>query len=57
MRPAGGKYYRFIDIFAARGYVSGLFDSLLISRYGESSGEPRSVMILNPAFGNILEKQ
>ena len=34
-----------------------LLDSLSISRYGESSGELGSVMILNPTFGNSLEKQ
>ncbi len=34
-----------------------LFDSLSISRYGESSGELSSVMILNPMTGNSLEKQ
>ena len=33
-----------------------LFDSLSLSRYGESSGELSSVMILNPITGNNLEK-
>jgi hypothetical protein len=33
-----------------------LFDSLSLSRYGESSGELSSVMILNPSTGNSLEK-
>jgi hypothetical protein len=33
-----------------------LFDSLSLSRYGESSGELSSVMILNPITGNSLEK-
>jgi len=33
-----------------------LFDSLSISRYGESSGELSSVMILSPMIGNSLEK-
>jgi hypothetical protein len=29
---------------------------LSLSRHGESSSEPRSVMILDPAFGNSLWK-
>jgi len=29
---------------------------LSLSRHGESSSEPRSVMILDPAFGNSLRK-
>jgi hypothetical protein len=33
-----------------------LFDSLSLSRYGKSSGELSSVMILNPIPGNSLEK-
>ena len=33
-----------------------LLDSLSLSRHGESSSEPSSVMILDPAFGNSLEK-
>ena len=33
-----------------------LFDSLSLSRYGESSGELSSMMILNPITGNSLEK-
>ena len=33
-----------------------LFDSLSLSRYGESSGGLSSVMILNPITGNSLEK-
>jgi hypothetical protein len=33
-----------------------LFDSLSLSRYGESSGELSSVMILIPSTGNSLEK-
>lgn len=37
--------------------VERLFDSLSISRYGESSGELSSVMILDPTTGNSLEKQ
>ena len=37
--------------------VERLFDSLSLSRYGESSGEPGSVMILNPNNGSSLEKQ
>jgi hypothetical protein len=36
--------------------VKRLFDSLSVSRYGESSGELSSVMILNPMTGNSLEK-
>jgi hypothetical protein len=36
--------------------VAHLFDSFLISRYGKSSGERRSMMILNPTIGNSLEK-
>jgi hypothetical protein len=36
---------------------SRLFDRLLLSRYGESSSEPGSVMILNPMTGNSLEKE
>jgi hypothetical protein len=36
--------------------VEALFDSLSLSRYGESSGELSSVMILNPMTGNSLEK-
>ena len=33
-----------------------LLDSLSLSGHGESSGEPGSVMILNPMFGNSLKK-
>jgi hypothetical protein len=33
-----------------------LLDSLSLSRYGESSGELSSVMILNPMAGNSLGK-
>jgi hypothetical protein len=33
-----------------------LLDSLSLSRYGESSGELSSVMILNPTAGNSLGK-
>ena len=33
-----------------------LLDSLSLSRHGESSSEPGSVMILNPMFGNSLWK-
>jgi hypothetical protein len=36
--------------------VEHLFDSLSLSRYGKSSGELSSVMILNPITGNSLEK-
>jgi hypothetical protein len=36
--------------------VTRLFDSLSLSRYGKSSGELSSVMILNPMTGNSLEK-
>jgi len=32
-----------------------LFDSLSISRYGESSSELSSVMIFNPTIGGSLE--
>ena len=35
----------------------GLFDSLSLSRYGKSSGELSSVMILDPITGNSLEIQ
>jgi hypothetical protein len=41
---------------AETGMVSCLFDSLSLSRYGESSGELSSVTILNPMTGNSLEK-
>jgi hypothetical protein len=34
----------------------GLFDSLSLSRFGESSVELSSVMILNPTTGSSLEK-
>ena len=33
-----------------------LLDSLSLSRHGESSSEPGSVMILDPMFGNSLWK-
>jgi hypothetical protein len=33
-----------------------LFDSLSISRYGKSSSELGSVMILNPITGDSLER-
>ena len=36
--------------------LESLFDSLSLSRYGESSGELSSVVILNPMTGNSLEK-
>jgi len=36
--------------------VASLFDSLSLSRYGKSSSELSSVMILNPKTGNSLEK-
>jgi hypothetical protein len=36
--------------------IFGLFDSLSLSRYGKSSSELGSVMILNPISGNSLEK-
>ncbi len=39
-----------------RSMIRGLFDSLSLSRYGKSSGELSSVMILNPITGNSLEK-
>jgi hypothetical protein len=39
-----------------RRMMRSLFDSLSLSRYGESSGELSSVMILNPSTGNSLEK-
>ena len=37
--------------------VRRLLDSLSISRYGESSSELSSVMIIDPIIGNSLEKQ
>jgi hypothetical protein len=36
--------------------IQHLLDSLSLSRYGESSGELSSVMILNPMAGNSLGK-
>jgi hypothetical protein len=39
-----------------RRYWKRLLDSLSLSRHGESSSEPSSVMILDPAFGNSLWK-
>jgi hypothetical protein len=38
------------------GIVPHLFDSLLLSRYGESSSEFDSMMILDPIVGDSLEK-
>ena len=39
-----------------RGIIPHLLDSLSLSRYGESSGELSSVMILSPMTGNSLGK-
>jgi hypothetical protein len=39
-----------------KGHDAYLFDSLSLSRYGESSVELSSVMILNPITGNNLGK-
>jgi hypothetical protein len=44
-------------ILLERVRVAFLLDSLSLSRHGESSVEHSSVMILDPAFGNSLEKE
>jgi hypothetical protein len=45
-----------VAILAETAILKRLFDSLSVSRYGKSSGELSSVMILNPMTGNSLEK-
>ena len=49
------REYKLLSL-AETGILNCLFDSLSLSRYGESSGELSSVMILNPMTGNSLEK-
>jgi hypothetical protein len=45
-----------VAILPEMAMVKRLFDSLSLSRYGKSSGELSSVMILNPMTGDSLEK-
>ena len=49
------REYKLLSL-AETGILNCLFDSLSLSRYGESSGELSSVMILSPMTGNSLEK-